>query len=138
MTDGNNATGAQAAAGNTTARSWRSRTSNRPMAVRANGNTARGRRIRDLYRAYMIQIGDPDDLLAQAAALAAAELKSAAEACRTGVLVNAGDADMADALVRIENLAARAERRLGKLAAPKRGRTLAQHLATPTAERAGA
>jgi hypothetical protein len=94
MSDDHHTTGPQPGR-HTTATRWRSRTSTKPLAVRANGNSVQGRRIRDLFRAYTNKIG-------------------------------AGDAAMADALVRIENLAHRSERRLGRFTVPAKSRTLAQ------------
>lgn len=88
----------------------RSRTTNNPLAVRASHRTAQGRRIRDLYRSYLKAMGDPTEPRLQADALAAAELKVAAEIERAKLLAGQGDAD---APVRVENLAARAERKLG-------------------------
>jgi hypothetical protein len=41
------------------ARPYQSKTTTRPMVVRANGNTAQGKRIRDLFRAFIARIG-PD------------------------------------------------------------------------------
>jgi hypothetical protein len=84
------------------------------MTVRANGNTRTGKRIRDLYQAYASGIG-ADDVAGQAAALATAELRVAAEACRATVLANAVDATLIAACVRLEGAADRAERKLGKL-----------------------
>jgi hypothetical protein len=95
-------------------RRWRSAMSNRPMAVRTNGNTKQGRRVGDLYRAFLARIGNPDDLVAQANCLAAAELTAACEACRSQVLADDAADDAADRLVRLENLARRAEAKLGK------------------------
>jgi hypothetical protein len=105
---------------------WRSATTTDPLAARTNGHTAQGKRIRDLYRALTQRIGDPTDVLAQADVLRAAELRVAAEELRAKVLH--GEPCEPDALVRLENLANRAERRLSKLAPPK-SRTLADHIA---------
>jgi hypothetical protein len=87
----------------------RAKTTNDP-ASRANLNTANGRRVADLYRSYLRAMGDPTDAIAQANVLAAAELTVAAETARVQLL--AGKADV-DQLVKLENLAARAIRRLG-------------------------
>jgi hypothetical protein len=51
----------------------KSRTTNNPLR-RANGNTAQGRRTRDLFRSYLSQLGNPADAATQAGVLAAAEL----------------------------------------------------------------
>jgi hypothetical protein len=113
----------------TTGAAWRSRTTRHPLVARTDGHTKQGKRIRDLYRAYMTRIGNPDDPIAQSAALTAAELTFAAEACRAKVLADAGDAALADALVRITNLADRAERRLSKHRATNTKTPLAKYLA---------
>jgi hypothetical protein len=86
----------------------RSRTTNDPLR-RADGRTSAGRRIRDLYRAYLACLPTANDAT-KAAVLAAAELVAAAETARTQLL--AGTADI-EQLVRLENLANRAVRRLG-------------------------
>jgi hypothetical protein len=76
---------------------------------RINGNTATGRRIRDLYRSYLAGMANADDAC-RAAVLAAAELVTAAEAARANLLAGQGDVEQ---IVRLENLANRAVRRLG-------------------------
>jgi hypothetical protein len=113
----------------TTGTAWRSRTTTHPLVARTDGHTKQGKRIRDLYRAFMNRIGDPTDPIAQSAALTAAELTFAAEACRAKVLADAGDAALADSLVRLTNLADRAERRLSKHKATKTKTPLAKYLA---------
>lgn len=104
----------------------RSKTTNDPLVGRTDRNTARGRRIADLYRAFVVAMGFPANVIAQANALAAAELKVAAEDARKQLL--AGELVDPDQIVRLENLAHRAERKLGikpgKTAAP----SLAEHL----------
>jgi hypothetical protein len=79
-----------------------SATTNDPLSTRTDRNTAAGRRIADLYRAYIAAMGGPTDTILQANALAAAELKVAAEDVRKRMLGGGGDADQ---LVRLENLA---------------------------------
>jgi hypothetical protein len=106
---------------------WRSKTTSDPMGVRANGNTKRGRRIRDLFRALLDRIGCPDDVLARADVLRAAELKVAAEDLRARVL--AGQPCEPNELVRLENLADRAARRLSKYGPAKTKTPLAKYLA---------
>jgi hypothetical protein len=114
------------------------RLTNNPMAVRANGNSVRGRRLRDLFAAYAAKVG-PDDVVGRAAALRAAELTATAEDIRQSIraidVSSAGAEllkqlrDLADQLVRIENLADRAERRLRQVAATTtRGPTLSDYL----------
>ena len=106
----------------------RAKITNDPMSVRVSLNTADGRRVADLYRSFLRAMGGPTDAVAQANVLAAAELTVATETARVQLL--AGKADV-DQLVRLENLAARAVRRLGiklgsgKPAVPK----LAEYLA---------
>ncbi len=63
-----------------------------------------------MYFAYLAALGNPSDAIVQANALTAAELKVSAETARKLLLEGNGDAD---ALVRLENLAHRAERKLG-------------------------
>jgi hypothetical protein len=111
-----------------TARRWRSRTTTHPLAARTNGHSKQGKRVRDLYRAHLSRIGDPGEVLAQAACLAASELEVAVEDCRAKVLADPGNADLADALVRLANLAHRAEHKLAQFGGPKRP-TLAGYLA---------
>jgi len=110
------------------ARPYQSRTTTRPMVVRANGRTAQGRRIRDLFRAFIARI-DPGDVPGCAAALSAAELRVAAEVCRAALLAKAVDAAMIDACVRIEGAADRAERKLSRFAVVKQPQSLAAYLA---------
>jgi hypothetical protein len=88
----------------------RAKITNNPMSVRASLNTSQGRRVADLYRSYLRAMGDPAGTVAQANVLAAAELAVAAEMARVDLL--AGKADV-DQLVKLENLAARATKRLG-------------------------
>jgi hypothetical protein len=84
----------------------RSRTTNDPCS-RFSLNTAEGRRARDLYESFVAAMGNPTDTLSLSNALAAAELKGRAELSR-----KSPDVDP-DVLVRLENLAHRAERKLG-------------------------
>ena len=87
----------------------RSATTNKPLR-RVNGNTAAGRRVRDLYRAFLAAMSRADTI-AQASALNAAELAVAVEQARLAAA--RGEAVDIDALVRLSNLADRAVRRLG-------------------------
>jgi hypothetical protein len=110
----------------------RSATTNDPLSTRTDRNTAAGRRIADLYRAYIAAMGGPTDTILQANALAAAELKVAAEDARKRMLGGGGDADQ---LVRLENLAHRAERKLGiKPSAGPKPPTLTEYLASRQAK----
>jgi hypothetical protein len=115
----------------------RAKATNHPLYGRASRNTAQGRRIGDLYDALLRAMGNPTDAVAQANALAAAELKVAAEDARAKLLAG-GDIDP-DQVVKLEGAAARAERKLGlkpgaAVAAPP---TPAEYLARRAAERAG-
>lgn len=101
----------------------RAKTSNNPLS-RINGNTRRGRRFSDLLRSYLRAMGSPVEANRQADAIAAAELKCAAEDLRARLLAgpNAGLADL-EQIIRLENAADRAVRKLGlrpagKAAAP--------------------
>jgi hypothetical protein len=110
----------------------RSVTTNDPMRARADGRTSGGRRVRDLYRALLAGMNNPDDIR-RAQALAAAELTVAAENARAELLAGLGDIEQ---IVRLENLATRAVRRLGLQAATApQGPTLAEHLAKLKRER---
>lgn len=87
----------------------RSRVSNDPFS-RNNAGTARGRRVNDLLRSFLRAMSKRGNCLAQADALRAAELTVAAEEARAKLLAGEGDAN---GVVRLENLAARAVRKLG-------------------------
>jgi hypothetical protein len=89
----------------------RSATTKDPLRVRADGNTVIGRRVRDLYRAFLQHMTNPADTIAQANALNAAELMVAVE--QTRLAAARGEAADLDGLVRLSNLADRAVRRLG-------------------------
>jgi hypothetical protein len=88
----------------------RSRRTNDPNHGGVSRNTSAGRRVRDLLRAYLKAMGDPDDVVLQANALRAAELVTAAEIERHKLLSGVGDAD---AVLRLEGAAGRAVRALG-------------------------
>lgn len=90
--------------------STRAKVTNKPLS-RANGNTSSGRRVRDLFRAYLAAVGNPASDVIKAQVLAAAELVTAAENARTQLLA---DPTMdIEQIIRLENLANRAVRRLG-------------------------
>lgn len=91
-------------------RAQRSAVTNRPMR-RQKGTTKNGRRLRDIYISLMVALGHPTDIImAQTAAIKAAELMLAAEIARAALL---GGSEDANVVVRLENLADRAVRRLG-------------------------
>ena len=94
----------------------RSRTTNDPIKARHKATTSRGLRVRDLFRAFMAKL-DPDDLIAQSSALRAAELTVTAEDIRGRI--TDGDFDLAEQLVRVENMVERATRAVAKLAEAK-------------------
>jgi hypothetical protein len=87
----------------------RARRTNDPFA-NIETNTARGRRVADLVRAYLRALDNPADIERQAAVIAAAELQVLAEEARTGALK--GHADL-DQVIRLQGAADRAVRRLG-------------------------
>jgi len=112
----------------------RSRVSNNPL-CRNNSGTARGRRVNDLLRSYLRAMSNRSNCFAQADALRAAELTVAAEEVRADLLAGNGDAN---AVVRLENLAARAVRKLGldpEQAKPRR--TFADYAREKGARKAG-
>lgn len=88
----------------------RSSTTNQPLRGRANGNTAQGRRARDLYLGFLKTMPDPGDVIAQARCLDAAELVVAYEQVRLQHF--RGEADD-ERLKAFANLADRAVRSLG-------------------------
>jgi hypothetical protein len=102
-----------------TAKKRQARLTNDPMAIRANCNTVRGRRLRDLFAAFAVKL-DPKDVIGHAAALRAAELTTLAEDIRESICaadLKSLNPDLLKQLGLIENLVDRAERRLGLLAA---------------------
>jgi hypothetical protein len=94
----------------------RSRTTSDPIRARHKATTSRGLRVRDLFRAFMARL-DADDVVAQAAALRAAELTVTAEDIRGRI--TDGNFDLAEQLVRVENMVERATRAVAKLAEAK-------------------
>jgi hypothetical protein len=87
----------------------RSRVTN-DITTRCNQSTASGRRLNDLLRDFLRQMGNPTTAGAQVMALEAAELVLMAEDARARLLAGNGDADQ---VVRLQNLAHRAVRKLG-------------------------
>lgn len=92
-------------------RRLRSRRTNDPLA-NIKTNTARGRRLADLVRAYMNALGKPPEIERQAAVIAAAELQVLAEEARAAALAGGANVDL-DQLIRLQGAADRAIRRLG-------------------------
>ena len=105
-----------------------------PIKARHNARTSRGLRVRDLFQAFMSKF-DQGDIVAQAAALRAAELTVCAEDIRARI--KAGELALASEAVRIENLVTRCVKELGRLPQDE-GPTLAQYLAAAREEREGA
>jgi hypothetical protein len=89
---------------------YRSAVTARPEA-RLDGNSAVGRRVRDLYRGLMERLNNPADITIQSDILALAELKAIGEAARLRLLE--GRDQNTNGLVRVENLTRRAEARVG-------------------------
>lgn len=81
MTDHQSPTAATPPARRKPATADRSAATNDPLIGGANGNTARGRRVRDLYRTLIGRLGDAD-VIAQAEVLEVAELIVACEDIR--------------------------------------------------------
>jgi hypothetical protein len=95
-------------------RCQRSRVTNDP-ARRHRGTTANGRRVRDLFLSFMAALGNPVNADIQARALAAAQMRVAAEIA--GAKITDGNGDPNE-FVRLQNAADRAVRRLGLPAQP--------------------
>jgi hypothetical protein len=93
----------------------RAKITNKPL-LRWNGNTAAGKRVRDIYQSLAVQIGSPSDPYQQTAILTAAELIVATEEQRRRAAL--GEPVDLNALVRVSNLADRAVRKLGIRPAP--------------------
>ena len=89
---------------------WRSAITSAP-ATRLDGRSAVGRRVRDLYRALMVRLNEPADIVVQADVLAWAELKAAAEVARADLLGGTGRSS--NECVRLENLTRRAAATVG-------------------------
>jgi hypothetical protein len=89
---------------------YRSAITARPEA-RLDGNSAVGRRIRDLFKGLMERLGNPTDVIVVADVLAWAELKAAAEVARARLLE--GNGTSSNECVRLENLVRRAAASVG-------------------------
>jgi hypothetical protein len=89
----------------------RSRMTNDPLVVRASRRSSQGRRIRDLYEAFMALLDDfSDNVLMQAAVLRIAELRVIGERLRAEMLAReTHDSALSEELVRVENMIRRAE-----------------------------
>jgi hypothetical protein len=125
----------QRLAGDALSKRQRARRTNDPFAG-LDMNTARGRRTADLVRAYLVALGNPEDIERQAAAIAAAELQVLAEEARAAALKDGASADL-DGVVRVQGAADRALRRLGiKAAAAPAPPSLRDHLRQRAEERA--
>ncbi len=89
----------------------RAKRTNDPLA-NINTNTASGRRVADLVRAFLRALDNPSGIEQQAAVIAAAELQVLAEEARTAALKEPGQVDL-DQVIRMQGAADRAVRRLG-------------------------
>lgn len=98
-----------------------------PMMARADGRSAFGRRLRDLYRSYMNALGNPVDAGTQAMILSAAEQVIGAEKERADYF--AGNVPY-NSVIRAEGAANRALKRLGLNKPPQpRQLSIAEQLA---------
>jgi hypothetical protein len=98
----------------------RSHRTNNPLSGIAS-NSVQGRRVADLVRAYLRQLGQPSDVRIQAQAIACAELAVLAEVTRTAALANGmPDVNLLDQVIRLEAAAGRAQRKLGLDTPPKK------------------
>lgn len=109
----------------------RSAITNDPMTSRANARTPHGRRIRDLFRGLLNELGPgPHSVPVQADALELAELTAIYEDYRAALAGNVLKADEANALTRLSSTVARARRNLLKTVPAKpKGNALAEYLA---------
>jgi hypothetical protein len=93
----------------------RAKITNKPLS-KWDGNTAIGRRVRDLFRAIAKAAGDPVDVVSQTNILAIAETIAAIETQRAKA-VKGEDVDLA-VLTRMQNAVSREIKRLGIRSAP--------------------
>jgi hypothetical protein len=95
----------------------RSAMKNNLLATRANGRTARGRRVRDLFRGLLARLGPgPHDVVVESHALRCAELVAIAEDLRARLASQEPRPDMINAVTRIESTARRAAADFAKIA----------------------
>lgn len=108
----------------------RSAATNRPIS-RWNLRSTGGRRCRDLFNGYLRQLGNPTDDPTVALVVAAAEAIVLAEDARKECLAGGLNGMSAELMIRCENTAARALRRLGlnRAAPPAPRKSLAEKLA---------
>jgi hypothetical protein len=117
----------------------RSKTTNKPSKMVIDGRSPVGRRVRDIAEAFATQMGGWAALsdMQAAAVRRAAELHALAEQARADALKN-GNADP-EQLVRLENLARKAEHWLGiKPKGEPKPPNLDEYLAQRAREAAGA
>jgi hypothetical protein len=114
----------------------RSAATNRPSS-RWQLKTARGRRCRDLFKGYMSQLNNPTDDPTVALVVAAAESIVLAEDARQACLAGMTGVN-AELMIRCENSAARALRRLGlnRAAPPAPRKSFAEKMAALEAAKA--
>jgi hypothetical protein len=94
-----------------------------------------GRRVVDLYHAFMNQMGNPTDPVSMAHAMTAAELRAMAEDGRSR-LINGDTKLRPETVLKLEGFASRAEKKLKKAAIeqPKKLRPLVERLALRKSE----
>lgn len=117
----------------------RSRITNNPTSARFNRSSASGRRQADLLRGFLAEMGNPTDVVAQSAAIRAAELTAAAEDARRDLLAGKGNVNLEQVGV-AENMARRAVRDLGidRQRRSKPRKTLADYVREKTDAKVGA
>jgi hypothetical protein len=115
----------------------RSAATNRPSS-RWNLKSVSGRRCRDLYRGYLSQLGNPSDAPTLALIVAATEAIVLAEDARKECLAGGLNGMSAELMIRCENTAARALRRLGlnRAAPPAPKQSFAEKMAALEAAKA--
>ncbi len=114
----------------------RARRTNNPCAG-TNRRTAEGRRIADLVEGYSEALGCPNDVVRLAAIVKTAELVALAEKLRSIALADPSGSNL-DQVVRAENAADRAVRRLGiRTAETKKAPSLSEYLASRQPSKAG-
>jgi hypothetical protein len=94
---------------------------------RWNGNTAHGRRCRDLFKSFLKQAGDPSEPATQAAITALVEQIVIAEQARADCLAEGGLTKIGlELVIRAENLANRTLKRLklDKVTASTKGKSM--------------
>lgn len=109
----------------------RSRVTNNPTAASGlDGRSSRARRFRDIFQNFLNTIGRPLDEQELAEVRRCAELSLITEEARAALMRQRGSAADLSALLKLENVLARAERRLRVHPGPsKPASSLADHVA---------